>query len=110
MHRLMRDRTLRRQSLIVVLFAGSSLTPAYAQQGPGKPQDLSALTIEDLMNLKVTSVSRRSEPLSRAASAIFVITQEDILRSGATNIPDLLRMVPGVDVAQINANTWAISA
>jgi iron complex outermembrane receptor protein len=44
------------------------------------------------------------------AAAIFVITPEDIARSGATNIPDLLRMVPGMDVAQINSNTWAISA
>jgi iron complex outermembrane receptor protein len=48
--------------------------------------------------------------LSEVAAAIFVITQEDIHRSGAANIPDLLRMVPGLDVAQINSNTWAISA
>jgi len=58
----------------------------------------------------VTSVSKTSQTLSLTASAIFVITAEDIRRSGATSIPDLLRMVPGVDVAQINANTWAISA
>lgn len=48
--------------------------------------------------------------MSEVAAAIFVITQEDIHRSGAANIPDLLRMVPGLDVAQINSNTWAISA
>ena len=48
--------------------------------------------------------------MSQVAAAIFVITQQDIGRSGATNIPDLLRMVPGLDVAQINSNTWAISA
>jgi outer membrane receptor for ferrienterochelin and colicin len=48
--------------------------------------------------------------VSEVAAAIFVITLEDIARSGATNIPDLLRMVPGMDVAQINSNTWAISA
>lgn len=62
------------------------------------------------MNTKVTSVSKTEQKLSRTASAIFVITTADIARSGATNIPDLLRMVPGVDVAQIDANTWAISA
>jgi iron complex outermembrane recepter protein len=62
------------------------------------------------MNIVVTSVSKKEEKLSRTAAAIFVITQEDIRRSGDTNIPDLLRMVPGLDVAQINANTWAISA
>ena len=62
------------------------------------------------MNTEVTSVSKKEQKLSQMAAAIFVITQEDIRRSGATNIPDLLRMVPGLDVAQINANTWAISA
>ncbi len=62
------------------------------------------------MNIKVVSVSKTDESIARTAAAIFVITQEDIRRSGATNIPDLLRMVPGMDVAQIDANTWAISA
>jgi iron complex outermembrane receptor protein len=67
--------------------------------------------LEDLMNMKVTSVSRKEEKISQAAAAaIFVITQQDIVHSGATNIPDLLRMVPGLDVSQINANTWGVSA
>ncbi len=61
------------------------------------------------MNTQVTSVSKKEQSLSRTAAAIFVITADAIRHSGATNIPDLLRMVPGVDVAQINANTWAIS-
>lgn len=60
--------------------------------------------------MDVMSVSKKDEKLSRTAAAIFVITSEDIRRSGATNIPDLLRMVPGMEVAQINANTWAVSA
>jgi iron complex outermembrane receptor protein len=62
------------------------------------------------MNVEVTSVSKKEQKMSQVAAAIFVINQEQIRRSGATNIPDLLRMVPGLDVAQINANTWAISA
>jgi len=62
------------------------------------------------MNVKVTSASKTEQNMSQVAAAVFVITQEDIRRSGATNIPDLLRMVPGVDVAQINANNWAVSA
>ena len=74
------------------------------------PPDLTARSLEDLMNIEVTSVSKKEQKLSDTASAIFVITTEDIRRSGATNIPDLLRMVPGVDVAQINANVWAITA
>ena len=72
--------------------------------------DLSQISLEDLMNIKVTSVSRKEEKMSLAAAAIFVITQEDIRRSGAANIPDLLRIVPGLDVSQINANSWAVSA
>src|SRR5882757_11235537 len=71
--------------------------------------DLTNLQIEDLMNVDVTSASKKEQKLSRVPAAIFVITQEDIHRSGATNIPDLLRMAPGMDVTQINGNTWAIS-
>ena len=71
--------------------------------------DLTQVSIENLMNMEVTSVSKKEQKLSQVAAAIFVITQEDIRSSGAINIPDLLRMVPGLDVAQINANTWAIS-
>src|SRR5580700_12333019 len=78
--------------------------------GFGEEQDLTQLSLEDLMNTKVTSVSKKEQKMSQVAAAIFVITQEDIRRSGATNLPDLLRMVPGLDVAQINANSWAISA
>jgi iron complex outermembrane recepter protein len=74
------------------------------------PRDLTQVSIENLMNMEVTSVSKKEQKLSRIASAIFVITQEDIRTSGATNIPDVLRMVPGLDVAQINGNTWEISS
>ncbi|MGH9547404.1 MAG: TonB-dependent receptor plug domain-containing protein [Terriglobales bacterium] len=82
------------------------LHPAWSQ---GTPADLTGLSLEDLMDTKVTSVSKTEQKISRTASAIFVITAADIGRSGMTNIPDLLRLVPGVDVAQITANTWAIS-
>lgn len=71
--------------------------------------DLSEASLEQLINVKVTSVSKKEQNLFRAAAAIYVITQEDIRRSGATNIPDLLRIVPGVHVARIDANAWAIS-
>src|SRR5208282_3037427 len=81
--------------------------PASCQQ---KPDNLTNRSIEDLMNIEVTSVSKKEEKVSRTAAAVFVISQEDIRRSGATNIPDLLRMVPGMQVAQINSSTWAITA
>ncbi|HEX5423176.1 MAG TPA: TonB-dependent receptor [Candidatus Acidoferrales bacterium] len=72
--------------------------------------DLTKESMQDLLNIEITSVSKREQRLSQTASAVFVLTQQDIQRSGATNIPDLLRMVPGLDVAQVNANTWAITA
>jgi iron complex outermembrane receptor protein len=72
-------------------------------------RDLTQLSIEDLMNIEVTSVSRKEQRVLDVAAAIFVITQDDIRRSGMTTIPDLLRMVPGVNVAQLNAGRWAVS-
>ena len=74
---------------------GQSAQPApqVSTQSAGQ-RDLSQASLEDLMNIRVTSVSRAEQKMSRAAAAIFVITQEDIQRSGAANIPDLLRMVP----------------
>src|SRR6185312_1782266 len=73
------------------------------------PVDLTGATLEDLMNIQVTSVSMKEQSLSKAASSVYVITQDDIRHSGATDVPDLLRMVPGTEVARINENTWAIS-
>lgn len=95
---------IRRHWHITVL-AVLTVAPNAAQQNP----DLSQASLEDLMNIQVTSVSKKEQKLSKTGAAVFVITQEDIRRSGATNIPDLLRMVPGVDVAQMDASTWAIS-
>jgi len=91
------------------VIAGLFLLVCQAAIGQEPQSDLTKVNLEDLMNIEVTSVSKKEQKLSQTASAIFVISQEDIRHSGATNIPDLLRMVPGVDVAQINANKWAIS-
>ncbi|SDU53350.1 iron complex outermembrane recepter protein [Desulfobacula phenolica] len=71
--------------------------------------DLIHLSLEELMNIKVTSVSKKSQHLSESAAAIFVITGDDLKRSGVTNIPDALRMVPGVTVARIDSNKWAVN-
>jgi len=72
--------------------------------------DLSTMSIEDLMDIQVTSVNKKPKNLSDSAAAIFVITQENIQQSGSTSIPGLLRMVPGLSVAQIDSNKWAISS
>jgi iron complex outermembrane receptor protein len=103
---LLRDHRFAEQAVAVLMLL--SLVPnALAQKS--RP-DLSNITIEALAEAEITSVSRKEEKLSQTAAAAFVITQEDIRRSGATSIPEVLRMVPGLDVAQIDANKWAITA
>lgn len=72
--------------------------------------DLKRLSLEELMDIEVTSVSRRPERLSDAASAVQVIRQEDIRRSGATSLPEALRLASNLHVAQIDSRQWAVSA
>ena len=84
--------------------AGANLT---ATNSPSLPADLS---LEDLINLQVTSVSKKETSLSQSPAAIYVVTQDEIRRYGITTIPDALRLVPGMDVAQINSHEWAVSA
>src|SRR5260370_4746287 len=71
---------------------------------------LKQLSIEELMNLDVTSVSKQAEPYGRAPAAIQVITQDQIRRSGASSIPEALRLADNLDVAQQNSHDWAITA
>src|SRR6266566_3856228 len=79
---------------------------------PGElnPGDLKEKSLKELMEVMVTSVSKKAEKLSEAASAITVITQEDIRRSGATSLPEALRLAPNLEVAQVDSHEWAISA
>src|SRR5438477_10606576 len=72
--------------------------------------NLADLSIEELMNESVTSVSKKETRLSESPAAITVITPEDIRRIGATSIPEALRVVPGLEVVRINASEWAVSA
>lgn len=95
-----------RAHVIAVFLVASSVALCEQTAQP----DLTQKSLEDLMNVEVTSVSKKEQKMSQAAAAIFVISPDDIHRSGATDIPDLLRMVPGVEVAQLNGSVWAISA
>ena len=92
------------------ILAGFSLIaiadPASAQGA----RDLKSLSLEELGNIEVTSVSKTAEPLGEAAAAIYVIAHEDIVRSGASSIPELLRLAPNLQVAQVSANSYAITA
>jgi iron complex outermembrane receptor protein len=91
----------------------TSLLPVTAAaQGVGTDKEAHALemSLEELLDVQVTSVSKRPQSLSDAAAAVFVITNEDLRRSGVRNIPDALRMVPGINVARIGSNKWAVTA
>jgi iron complex outermembrane receptor protein len=79
-----------------------------AQENENRP-DLSNMSVEDLMNLQVTTAGKIEQKLSQIPSAVYVITAEDIRRSGFTSVPEALRLAPGVEVAQINSSTWAIA-
>src|SRR2546422_988461 len=99
-------------SILLTLGLVCFAEPGFAQQpdSSASAEALKKLSIEQLMNLEVTSVSRRPERLAQAASAIQVITQADIRRSGASSLPEALRLATNLQVAQVNSRDWAISA
>lgn len=83
---------------------------AWVQGLEAQTADLTKLSLEELLNIEVTSAAKKEQKLAEVAAAIYVITQEDIRRSGATSIPEALRMAPGLSVARIDSNKWSISA
>jgi iron complex outermembrane recepter protein len=73
------------------------------------PDDLKQLSLEQLGDVEVTTVSKDPQQVQKTPAAVFVITQEDIRRSGATNIPEALRLAPGVEVARTDGNHWSVA-
>src|SRR5437667_4700567 len=96
--------------LIVLVFVACAGNTLAQTDAAGTPGELKKLSLEELLTIEVISVSRRPEKLSETASAIQVITQEDIRRSGVTSLPEALRLAPNLQVAQVNSHDWAISA
>ncbi|MGZ4958118.1 MAG: TonB-dependent receptor plug domain-containing protein [Methylomonas sp.] len=90
-----------------VSFTACLVDPVAADEAP---TDLEDLSINELMQMEVSSASRKTQTLSNTAAAAFVISQDDIRRSGVTSLPEALRLAPGIEVAQINASSWAITA
>lgn len=76
---------------------------------PATAADLLSLPLEDLLKIEISSASRKVQQVQDVAAAVFVISREDIARSGANTIPEVLRMAPGVEVARIANNRWAVS-
>ncbi len=102
-------RALRRVALgvwVLLALAGASR----GQTPPKSPQDLKRLSIEELAQLEVSSVSRRSERLSGTSAAVTIVRYDDIRRSAATTLAEAMRLAGGLDVARADSRTWAISA
>jgi len=83
---------------------------ARAGEPNGQEDDLTALSFAELMDMEISSVSKKEEKLFTTPASAYVLTSEDIRRSGHQSIPEVLRMVPGIQVAKLDANKWAITA
>jgi iron complex outermembrane receptor protein len=96
----------RRQPITLALLAllAAQALPVAAQSDPAD------LSLEELLNVEVRTASRKAQRLQDVAAAVFVITREDIERSGATSLPEVLRLAPGVQVARLANSRWAVSA
>lgn len=73
-------------------------------------KDSTELSLDQLINIKITSVAKKETTLEDSPAAVAVVTPDDLARFGITTLPDALRLVPGMDVAQINSHEWAVSA
>jgi iron complex outermembrane receptor protein len=107
MRPFMRNTCSRKILPLIVAFA-SIATSTYSQADEASQNQLKQLSLEQLGSIEVTTKSKSPEEVRNTAAAIYVITQEEIRRSGATSIPEALRLAPGVEVARIDGNKWSI--
>jgi iron complex outermembrane recepter protein len=103
-------RTCRHSLGVLLLGAATVLAGSPRQAAAQSLEELRRLSLEELGDIEITSVSRRPEPLSRAPAAVYVITNEDIRRSGALDLAEALRLAPNLEVARRDALAYAISA
>jgi iron complex outermembrane receptor protein len=94
----------------VWIFAVSFLPMGWAQRVGSPTDDLTNLSVDELFSVQVSSVGRKAQELSKAPAAVFVLTAEDIRRSGATSIPEALEWVPGLTVSRLDGRSWSVSA
>ncbi len=92
---------------LLALVAGTAAARDGSDDGFGT--DLTELSLEELMDIEVYSAAKKKQKISDSAAAVYVLTSEDIRRSGATSIAELLRMIPGVEVAHIDSSSWAVT-
>jgi iron complex outermembrane recepter protein len=103
--------TLVQRAALITLFVlvglvNQSFAAPQEDQASGGP--LKQLSLAELGNVEVTTTSKEPEEVWKTPAAVFVITQDDIRRSGATSIPEVLRLAPGVEVAQVDADHWSV--
>lgn len=98
---------LRRNSFRPLILLAAAV-PALAAD-PGELPDFANLSLDQLANIRITSFTNKEQQLAKVAGAVYVITREQIARSGLTSVPELLRLAPGVDVARVNGNQWSVS-
>jgi len=91
--------------VLVVLLTASAAAPALAQQ-----TDLTRLSVQDLLGTQVSDVGQVDPTMLGTAASVYVISRGDIMRTAAETLPDLLRLAPGISVAQADATTWRVTA
>lgn len=107
----LRTRLTRAGAVAAIVAAiGMPTLAAHAHLGHDGENSLLDLGLEDLLQLNVTSVSKKAQHFFVTPAAVYVITQEDIRRMGVTSVPEALRSVPGIEVARIDADKWAVTS
>lgn len=108
---------MKKHALCAAFLAACAYSPAYSQvigsdgnDSPAVDSRLLSMSMKDLMDMEVVTVSKKEERAFDVPAAIYVLTGEDFKRSGATNIMDALRVVPGLNVAKDDSSTWSVSS
>src|SRR3954449_4276072 len=94
----------------IAALAALAAATAWAQRVGVPTDDLTKLGVDELFSIQVTSVGRKAQQMSKSPAAVFVLTAEDIRRSGAVSLPEALRWVPGLTVLSPDGRSWVISA
>ena len=102
---------VQRAALVVLFLLTGLVNQSFAapQENQAISEPLKQMSLAELGNVEVTTASKEPEKIWKTSAAVFVLTQDDIRRSGATSIPEVLRLVPGVEVARINSNEWSVN-
>src|SRR5467141_3714484 len=94
--------------LLLLTVTDQRIRAQATQSNQNPPENLKKVSLEELGQIEVTTASKVPVKATRTPAAIYVITQEAIRRSGATSIPEALRLAPGVEVARVDSNTWSL--